>query len=399
MNRNQHRKEIYLDNSMAAAPSPAAVGAMTSYLTNRWGVASAPHARGQALFPGIEEGLRNIYTLLGASDDDDIIITGSGAEAVNHVVSSVYRDLTKQIGKNHFIIASTDEAPAIMATGFLEENDCAVTMLDAGSDGVLSVEQLAEAITPRTVLLSLSWGNGLTGTIHDVAALAPLCRERGILLHLDATHILGKLYFDLKEVGADFITFNGEQLHGVPGTGALWVRHGCKLSSFVLGGTEQGGLRAGNLNVPGLVALGVAAEEALDNRDYLCTEIARLRDKLEQGVVAGFPSAQACFRETERLPHISAITFPGIANEALLFALDRVGVSACIGGGGFQQIGMNLQACSVDVVLAHSTVSFSLSRETTEEAINHAIERIVEAAQRLSRVSQNMELPQLAGEC
>lgn len=391
MTQQQHLKPVYLDNSMTAAPSQAAVSAMTPYLTERWGAPSAPHARGQAVFPAVEEGLRSIYSMLGASDDDDVIITSSGAEAVNHVISSVYRDVTRETGRNHFITARTDEAPAIMAAGQLENDGCVATLIDVDSDGAVALETLGETITPRTALLSLSWGNGLTGTIHDVAALAPLCKERGILLHLDATHVLGKLYFELDEIGADFITFNGEQLHGVPGTGAVWVRSGCRLSSFVLGGTEQAGLRAGNLNVPGLVALGVASEEALQSRDYVCTEIARLRDKLELGIVAGFPSAQLCFGESERLPHVSVMVFPGVANEALLYALDRGGVAACIGGGTLQQVGMNLQACGVDETLAHSAISFALSRATTEEEIDRAIDIVVNAANQLAKLSQHIQ--------
>ena len=164
-------------------------------------------------------------------------------------------------------------------------------MVHADKSGRITAESIAEAITPRTALISLSWANGLTGVVNPIAEISSLCKERGILFHLDATHILGKLFYDLEEVGADFITFNGDHLHAPKGTGGLLIRHGVKCSPFILGGIEQAGHRAGSFNVPGLVALGVASRELIDCRDLLCTETARLRNQLENEMIAGYPEA------------------------------------------------------------------------------------------------------------
>jgi cysteine desulfurase len=226
--------------------------------------------------------------------------------------------------------------------------------------------------------------------IQHLPDIADLCQQRGILLHLDATHILGKLFYELEDVQADFITFNGDQLHAPKGTGGLYIKHGVKCSPFILGGSEQGGLRAGSFNMPGLAGLASALKEAMDSRDYICTEIARLRDKLEDGIKKGYPRAAVFFQEQERLPHCTTIAFPDINNEALLFTLNRKGVYASMGGGQFQQLALLLMACGVEETLAHSSLSFSLSRYTTEEEIDKAISVIVETAHFLANMSQTI---------
>ncbi len=378
---------IYLDNSTTSRPSSEAVSAMMPYLTDRWGTPSAPHQKGQQLFPALKESYRALYDLFGASDQDTVLFTSSGAEAVNHVFSSAYHEVTVPTGKNHFIVCKTDEAPALMAQHKLQDYGCVSKVIEVDSLGQLNVKKIGDAITSRTALISLSWGNGLTGVVQPVAEIARLCKERGILFHLEASHTLGKIYFDPTEVGADLISFNGDTLHAPQGTGALFAKKGVKMAPFIAGGMEQAGLRAGPLNIPALVALGVAARQALDARDLLCTEGARLRSRLEAGIKMRYPEAVIFFEEQERLPTISCMGFPGIANEALLFLLSRQGLCAGIGGGSFQQIGLLLTACGVEESLAHAAISFSLSRETTEDEVDHAAEKIAACAKQLRKIS------------
>jgi cysteine desulfurase len=372
---------------MTTRPSEKTVAAMHPYFTEMWGCPSAPHQKGQELYPAIEQSLRSIYSLIGAHEMDEFIFTSSGAEAINQVILSTYFDVTRTTGKNQFITSHIDEAPAIMSIGRLEKIGCVAKMPNANSQGIITAAAIAENITPRTALVSLSWANGLTGVINPVSDIATLCHERGIRFHLDATHVLGKLFYELDDVGAHFITFNGDQLHAPKGTGGLYIKYGIGCSPFIVGGAEQAGHRAGSINVPALVGLGQAAAEALDSRDLLCTEVARLRDKLELGIMTEFPEAFPFFRDQERLPHCTAIAFPGINNEAMLYALSRRNVYASIGGGSFQQIGLVLAACGVAEALAQTAISFSLSRETTEDEIDRAIVIIGETARRLRKVS------------
>ncbi|NGX57678.1 MAG: Cysteine desulfurase IscS [Chlamydiae bacterium] len=381
---------IYLDNSFITRPSKEAVNDMIPFLTEKWGSSSAPHQWGHQNLPQMEESYRAIYQMLGADENDQFVFMSSGTEAVNHVIQSAYLDVTMETGKNHFITSAIDEAPQIMAMSRLEKHGCVCRMIDVNEQGYVTAEAVGDAMTPRTAFVSLSWANGMTGVIHPVEEIAKVCKERGVLLHLDASHVLGKLYFDLKQIGADLITFEGSLLHAPQGTGGLWIRDGVKLSPLIVGGNEQGGSRAGPMNLAGLVALGKASKQLAETRDLICMEGARLRNQLETGIQKGFPEATPLFTEQERLPNITAIAFPGIVNEALLFALSEKNLFASIGGGNNQQISLILEACKVDPILAQTTVSFSLSRETTDEEIDRAVKVIVETAKQLRNSSSHM---------
>lgn len=382
--------QIYLDNSSAARPSEKVISAMMPYWTTHWGIPATPHQKGQELYPSLAEFYKELYAFIGAKEGDQVILTSGGAEAVNHVITSVHRDVTLSTGKNQFLTSKVDEASAIMAISHLEPFGCVGKMIEVNSQGIVTPQAVADCLSPRTALLSLSWANGLTGVVQPIAEIAQLCRERGVRLHLEATHVMGKLFYELEEIGPDYLTFNGDQLHGPKGTGILYIKQGIRCSPFLFGSADQGGMRAGGLNMPGLAGLAVAAQESLDSRDLLCTETARLRNQFEQGILKGFPQAKICFKEQERLPHCTTLLFPGIANEALLFLLNRRGVCASIGGGNFQQLGLMLSFSGIEETLAHSAVSFSLSRYTTEEEIDRAIAMIVESAHMLARLSETI---------
>lgn len=380
---------LYFDNSMATKPSERAIAKMMPHFSQVWGNPMSPHSKGQENQPYLEESYKALYDLVRATPQDLILFTSSGAEAVNTVFQSTYHEVTLNTGKNQFLASEIDEAPALMAMSRLEKANCVGKLIQPSPHCTITVDAIADVITPRTALLSLSWANGLTGVVNPVSHIASLCKDRGILLHLDASHVLGKLFFELEDVGADFISWSGEVLHAPLGTGALYVRKGVHLDPFVVGGLEQGGYRAGAFSVAGLSALGEASRELIEARDYMCTEIARLRNKLEDGVQALVPDAKALFTDQQRVPHISAIAFPGIINEALLYALNRRHLCACIGGGSFQQIGLVLKACGFDDLTAHSAVSFSLSRETTDSQVDQAILIISEAVSQLRNISQS----------
>ncbi len=204
---------------------------------------------------------------------------------------------------------------------------------------------------------------------------------------MDATHVIGKLPLNHDKQIVHYITFNGEQIHAPKGTGALWVRKGAPLASYIVGGIEQAGLRGGALNVAGLVGLSQALTESIEARDLMGLEGARLRNKLEEGIVRECPGAVVFFKESERVPNITAIGFPGISNEALLFALSKKGVFANIGGGSFQQISLVLMGGGIPQELANTGVSFSLSKDTSEEDVDRAIEIIASSFKQLSKLS------------
>lgn len=383
-------KGIYLDNSLASKPSEKAVTQMLRYFKEEWGNPSAPHKMGQDLYPDISKSLKSIYALIGAQESHKFVFTSSGTEAINHAFFSTYLNVTRKTGKNHFVTSDIDEAPSLMSISRLEELGCIATLAKPNAEGIITSEAIADAITPRTAMISLSWANGLTGVINPIHEIASLCKERGIKLHLDATHVLGKVFFDLEDVDADFISFNGDQIHAPQGTGGLFIREGMPCSPFIVGSLDQGKLRAGNFSIPNLIALGHAAEEALECRDLVCTEVARLRDQLEEGIISHYPAASVCFKSQLRLPHCTTLLFPVIHNEAMLFALNRKNVFASIGGGNFQQISLILSSCQFPMIHAQTAVSFSLSRYTTEEEVESAIHIVSEAANYLQKTSTHL---------
>jgi cysteine desulfurase len=382
------KRSIYLDNGMTAKPSQEAISQMIPFYSHKWGTPSQPHQMGQELFLPLTESLKRLYHAVGAKEEHQFVFTSSGAEAINQVVFSAYHEITLPTGKNHFITSAIEEAPSLMSISRLEKMGCSATLIKPNQHGIITLQALTEAMTPRTALVSLSWASGLTGVIQPIQELAPLCKKRGVKFHVDITHAMGKLACDFSELDIDFLTFNGDPFHAPQGTGGLFVKAGVSVSPLILGGIEQAGHRAGTFSVPGLVGLGYAAREAIDNRDFLGTEIARLRSQFEKGIVSNIPEANLLFSEEERLPNCSAIAFPGVANEALLFALNRKQLFASIGGGNFQQIGYVLTGCGHPENVAATAVSFNLSRETTEDEIDRAVDIIAETYFKLRKTSQ-----------
>ena len=188
------------------------------------------HQLGGRLLPLQERALREaflmLYAFAGAKKEDHFIFTSSGAEAVNHAVFAAYLDITRKTGKNHFLCSILDEAPTIMSMNRLNELGCVFQMIPSINEGRVTVKDVAEMITPRTALLSISWANGLTGVIQPLTEISALCKDRGILFHVDATHTLGKGDFSFQESGADLLTFNGPS----GGMGGLFIRSGIEIS-------------------------------------------------------------------------------------------------------------------------------------------------------------------------
>lgn len=381
-------KRIYFDNSSAAPPTEGVLKAMMPYFTTHWGCLSGTHQVGSALYPEVERAYRSLYAILGADDEDTLVVTSSGAEAVNHVISGVFDDAPPD--RNLVAVGSLDESAAFMAAAKAEKRGYRVQVIPVNSEGVITVEAVKEALLPGALLLTLSWADGLIGVINPVEEIAAVCRQRGVLFHLDITHAIGKLNCNVETLGADFVTFNGSQFHAPLGVGALLIRKGRHLSPLIVGGYEQGKMRAGEVNVPLLMGLGQAAEEASRHCDFLCTQVALSRDALEDGIRNAVPGARVFFSDKERLPNISAISFPGCVGEALSFHADRAGLSLSLGGCGFQQLKEILRACGVDAMTARGAVSFSLARTNTPEEVERSIEIVKKSVEQLRLASKGL---------
>lgn len=365
---------------------------MLPFYTDKWGVLTQPHKMGQELFPDFKEALHLIYKLLGASEKDAIVMTSSGAEAINQAILSTFQDISLSEGRNHFITSAIEEAPFLMSLNRLQGFGGAVSILKPNEYGIITPKAVIEAITPRTALLALSWASGLTGIIQPIHELAEICKLRKIRLLVDGSFVLGKLFFSLKELSIDLFSFNGDNIHAPKGTGGLYIKQGIHLSPFITGGIEQTALRSGALNMPAVVGLGEAAKQCLEAREYMCTEIARIQMYLEREIKAHIPKAKILFEDKEKIPGILTVAFPGINNEALLFSLNQKGVFASIGGGSQQLLSYYLKTCGLESLIANSALSFSLSRETKEEEIEFAIKTLEKAVNNLYKTSQYLFL-------
>lgn len=370
---------VYLDNHTITRPCSAAIEQMFPFYKEYWGTVSAPHRMGQEIIPLLNHRIKSIYHYLGAESEDQFILTSSGAEGINHVFQSTYFEFVRETGRNHFLTTALEEAPIGMSINRLEKLGCSGKTLPVNSYGQLTGDILEEAIKPRSGLLSLSWANGLTGVIHPIHDLAAVCKKKEVRFHVDASYAIGKLHFQFHDLGVDFLSFDGSLLHAPKGTGGLFIKQGISFSPLIVGDA--------GINAPALVALEASLSHIDGHFDHFNTEIVRLRDRLEKGVREGFPDAVVFFDQADRLPNCSAIGFPGIASESLLFALHRQGIYASMGGGHCQKLSHILTACGVDSLLAGTALSFALSYDTTEEDIDHAVQKIVESAKKLRSLS------------
>ncbi len=364
----------YLDHHTATRPVPSSVEAMIPFFTDHW--------MGGELLSALDQGTEAILKTLGAKKEDRFYFFSSHAEAIHHLYFSHYFENIRESGKNHIVTTNIEEAPILMSLKRLEELGCSGKILAVNEQGQMTKKSLEEALRPRTSLVSISWANGLTGIIHPVADLADACQAKGVSLHVDASYAIGKHYFRFEDLNIDYLTFDGSFLHAPKGTAGLLVKEKATFSHPL--GVMMG------IPVGGIAALAKALEENDQMFDYLCLETVRLRDKLERGIQEGYAEAKVLFKNAERLPNCSAIAFPGVSSEALLFYLNRRGVYASMGGGHCQRLSHILFSCGIDETLAQCALSFSLSFETKEKEIDYAIDAIVESARKLRLLSENL---------
>jgi cysteine desulfurase len=371
----------YLDNHSATRPFPSVSEQMMHFMKEYWAASSAPHFLGQQSSFPLQKSMEAIYEALGASPQDRCILHGSAAEAVNHVFFSHYFHQARESGKTLFLTSNIEDAPSCLSLKRLEQLGCTAKLLPVNANGQLTKEVLAAAITPRTALFSISWANGLTGVVHPILDLAEVCQEKGVLFHVDASYVFAKHFFRFQDLHAHFLTLNSGVIHG-PKCGLTLIKSDTAASPFVVGKSNE--------DVATVVGLSQTLQLAQSYLEHHWTETVRLRDKLEQGICQTCPEARVLFKESERLPNCTAILFPGIVNEALLYLINAKGVYATMGGGESQILSHLLVQCGIEETLAHSALSFSLSYETTEEEIDYAIEIIAHAVKQLRACSVHL---------
>ncbi len=333
-----------------------------------------------------------LYAGIHAADQDDIIINSCASEGNNTVLKGVYFDLIRS-GKKKQIITTPVEHPCVKNTcAFLESLGVEVRYLPVSCDGIVDVEALRDAIDPeRTALVSIMWANNETGLIFPIKKLAELCRQRGVLFHTDAVQAIGKVAVDVADVPVDFLTFSAHKFHGPKGVGGLYVRRGLKLTPLLHGGEQMAGQRAGTINVPALIGMGLAMELAVQNLKFETSRVRHLRDRLEDAILA-IADTEVVGRRELRTPNTILASIRGVEGEAMIWDLNHHGIAASTGSACASETlepNPTFIAMGLGDELAHTAIRLSLSRFTTEAEIDYTIQVLKSSVERLRGISSS----------
>lgn len=377
---------VYMDNNATTRVDPAVLEEMLPYFSDLYGNPSSMHTFGGQVGRKISQARERVAEAFNCNPDE-VMFNACGTEGDNTAIRSA---LASQPEKRHIITTRVEHPAVLNVAKHLERRGYEATYLGVDAEGRLDLDELRDSIRHDTALVSVMYANNETGVIFPIQEIAEIAKERGVLVHTDAVQVLGKVPFDLKTLPVDFLAVSGHKVHAPKGVGALFVRKGVQFRPFMLGGHQERGRRAGTENAASIVGLGVAAERALAFMEHENTEVARLRDKLEAGILAAVPYAFVTGDPGNRLPNTANIAFEYIEGEAILLLLNKVGIAASSGSActsGSLEPSHVMRAMDIPYTAAHGTVRFSLSRYTTEEEIDRVIREVPPIVAQLRKLS------------
>ena len=376
------KRIIYADNAATTQVSKPVLEAMLPYLTGQYGNPSSIYALGRHAQRDIELARQQVAEALGC-EPGEIFFTGCGTESDNWAIRSTAARLGAK-GKRH-IVTSVFEHHAVLHTcAALEKEGFEVTYLPVSREGLLTAQQVADAIRPDTALVSIMYANNEIGTIQPISEIAAVCREKGVLFHTDAVQAAGHVPINVREQGIDMLSLSGHKLHAQKGIGALYVRKGVPLPNLLYGGAQERGHRPGTENVPAIVGLGTAITLAVENLEEKMERVTALRNRLIDGIL-DIPRTRLNGDRVHRVPGNCNISILGIEGEFLLLALDQLGVmassgSACTSGSlDPSHVLLSLGLCHE---VAHGSLRLSISDDTTREDVDYIIWAVHQAAER-----------------
>jgi cysteine desulfurase len=385
---------VYLDNNSTTPIDLRVVEAMMPYLTEKFGnAASRSHAYGWEGEEAVEKARTQIGQLIGANSKE-IVFTSGATESINIAIKGAY-EMYGEKG-NHIITCVTEHKATLDSAKYIEKHGAKVTYLPVNSMGQINLDDLKNAITPQTILVSLMHANNEMGTIHPIAEIGKITKEKGILLHVDAAQTAGKIPVNVEQMGIDILSISGHKMYGPKGIGALYVRRSnprVRLAPVVHGGGHERGLRSGTLNVPAIVGLGKAAELALQEMESEAKRVADLRDRLHKGITTELDEVYLNGHPTHRLPNNLNLSFAYVEGEALMMGFKELAVSsgsACTSAS--LEPSYVLKAMGVGEELAHTSIRFGLGRFTTPEEVDFAIDKVVGTVKRLREMSPLYEM-------
>ena len=379
--------KIYADNAATTRMSRTAIDAMIPYMENVYGNPSSLYSIGQEAKEALEEAREKVAAVINA-DPKEILFTSGGSEADNQALRSA-AEIGKRKGKKH-IISSAFEHHAILHTlQRLEKEGFEVTLLPVHEDGLVRVDELEAAIREDTCLVSIMTANNEIGTIQPIAEIGEVCHRHGVLFHTDAVQAVGHLPIDVKAMQIDMLSASGHKFHGPKGVGFLYARKGIALTNLIEGGAQEKGKRAGTENVPGIMSMTAALQEAAANLEQNAAHQTALRDRLIKGL-SEIPHSALNGDAHKRLPGNVNFCFEGIEGESLLLLLDDKGISASSGSactsGSLDPSHVLLAIGRVHDV-AHGSLRLSLGEEITEEEVDYIVQSVKEVVEYLRSFS------------
>jgi cysteine desulfurase len=378
---------IYADNAATTAMSKTAIDAMLPYFDKIYGNPSSLYEIGQQAKSALEAARARMAAVLGCSPKE-IYFTSGGSEADNQAIISAAK-LGARKGKKHIISTAFEHHAVLHTLRKLEKEGYEITLLDVHADGLVTAEQVENAIREDTCLVTIMYANNEIGTIQPISEIGAVCREKNVLFHTDAVQAAGHIAIDVREQKIDMLSLSAHKFHGPKGVGALYARSGIVLSNLIEGGAQERGKRGGTENVAGIMGMAAALEEAANHIDETSTRVTALRNRLIAGLDQ-IPYGELNGDLENRLPGNVNFCFEGIEGESLLLLLDDKGICASSGSActsGSLDPSHVLLAIGRPHEVAHGSLRLSLGEDVTEEQVDYIIQSVKEVVAYLRNMS------------
>lgn len=380
-------KNVYMDYSATTPVKKEVLDAMLPYFSEHFGNPSSLYSIAQESKEALEKARGQVASLIGAKANE-VFFTAGGSEADNWALEGVV-DALKDKG-NHIITTKIEHHAILHTAEYLEKHGIDVTYLDVDAEGRVNPEDVKNAITDKTVLISIMMVNNEVGTIEPIKEIAEIAHNHGILFHTDAVQALGNVPIDVDNMSIDLMSMSGHKIYGPKGVGALYIRKGTKISNFIHGGAQEMKKRAGTENLAGIVGFGKAAELAKENLESHINRVSELRDYFISEVTSKIPDTIVNGSMEHRHPGNANISFEYIEGESMLILLDMNGISVSTGSACSSKSltpSHVLSAMGIPVERIHGTLRFTIGDPTTKEDIDYVIEKLVEIVQKLRELS------------
>lgn len=367
-------RKVYLDHAATTPTDPKVVEAIKPYYSEIYGNPSSIHSFGSQARSAVEEAREKVASFIGAKPEE-IVFTSGGTESDNFALEGIaFANETKG---NHIIVSAIEHHAVTECAEFLVKRGFKLTYMPVDKYGIVNPEDVNNALTDKTILVSVMHANNEIGTIEPIAEIAKITKEKGIYFHTDAVQTAGHLPINVNELGIDLLSISGHKFYGPKGVGALYIRKGTRIIPFLHGGGQEKNRRASTENVPGIVGIAAACDIAKSEMAQDSAKEALLRDKLIKGILDKIPDAILNGHPTQRLPNNVNVSFKYVEGESILLNLDMMGIAASSGSActsGSLDPSHVLLAIGLPHENTHGSLRFTLGRQTTEADINYVLE-------------------------